>query len=109
MAAQMIGESSTSGPPAADPASGGWLHDNRDWYAVHRGGCNILMADGSVKTFIDQDGDKYLNPGFPVPKGLTDTDYKKIGYVSDTVELHSARCFSGIFLGADASKIIDLE
>ena len=58
VAAQMIGESSTSGPPAADSASGGWLQDTRDWYAVHRGGCNILMADGSVKTLIDKDGDK---------------------------------------------------
>jgi prepilin-type processing-associated H-X9-DG protein len=107
--AQMIGESSASGPPPASASGGGWLQDTRDWFCVHRGSCNILMADGSVKTFIDQDGDLYLNPGFPVPSGLSETDYKKIGYKSDKVELHPTRCFSGIFLGADAAKNIDLE
>ncbi len=49
----------------------GWsscLQDYRDFGAVHgRFGAltaNILMADGSVKSFRDANNDTYLNPGF---------------------------------------------
>ena len=68
-----------------------YLQDTRDWYAVHGGGktasCNILFADGSVKEFSDLNGDKFLNPGFPVPDNLTPADYAKTGYRDGTVEL----------------------
>ncbi len=38
--------------------------DTRHWRAIHRGSANLLMADGSVRSFVDQDGDQLLNPGF---------------------------------------------
>jgi hypothetical protein len=62
------------------------------------------MADGSVKDFNDLNGDKFLNPGFPVPTGLTDTQYSKIGYRDSQVELPPMEIFSGIFLMGDVSK-----
>lgn len=118
--AQMQCEASLGNcPPAAGPDpnapdyAGGWLQDTRDWFAVHGSGkqlsCNILMADGSVKEFADLNGDKYLNPGFPVPTGLTDPEYSKIGYRDSTVELHPSQIFSGIFLKGDVGKTADFE
>ncbi|HTN76411.1 MAG TPA: type II secretion system protein, partial [Pirellulaceae bacterium] len=65
-------------------ASNSFLQDTRDWYTVHGGGsaasANLLMADGSVREFSDINNDKYLNPGFPVPTGLTEADYAGSGY-----------------------------
>lgn len=94
-------EASGSCPPPVT-GSNTYLQDTRDWYAVHGGGkkatCNILMADGSVKQFTDLNGDKFLNPGFPVPNGLTDAEYAAIGYRDSTVELSPATMFNGIFL-----------
>jgi prepilin-type processing-associated H-X9-DG protein len=29
---------------------------------------NLLMADGSVKTLFDTNGDKFFNPGFDAPR-----------------------------------------
>jgi prepilin-type N-terminal cleavage/methylation domain-containing protein/prepilin-type processing-associated H-X9-DG protein len=88
--------------PAPSSANGTYLQDTRDWFAVHGGGnkgnCNILMADGSVKTFYDNNGDKYLNPGFPILGTLTPADYLEIGYLSGDIELPPGEIFSGIFL-----------
>lgn len=78
--------------------TGSYLQDTRDWFAIHRGACNILMADGSVQTFVDQNGDMFLNPGFSIPDDLTDTQYAAIGYRNSIQELHPARIFSGVFL-----------
>ncbi len=87
-------------PPTA--ASNTYLQDTRDWYSVHGGGknatCNMLMADGSVKSFVDTNNDKFLNPGFPVPDGLTEAQYAAIGYRDSTVELPPSSTFNGIFL-----------
>jgi prepilin-type processing-associated H-X9-DG protein len=109
----MVAEESPQGPAPADTAGGGWLQDTRDWYAVHGSGdnrvCNILMADGSVKEFVDQNGDGYLNPGFPVPLGLTEAQYAGIGYKDSTVELHPKDMFNGIFLTRDSGKSADFE
>lgn len=75
-----------------------WLQDTRDWFAVHGAGstgktCNILMADGSVKTFRDANGDGYLNPGFqPSSTGFDDGD----GYLDGTVELAPTQNYAGI-------------
>jgi prepilin-type N-terminal cleavage/methylation domain-containing protein/prepilin-type processing-associated H-X9-DG protein len=79
-------------------ASGAWLQDTRDWYAWHGLGskktCNILFADGSVKSFTDQDGDQFLNPGFPAAGASAET----VGYTSGVVELPEAEMFNGPFL-----------
>ncbi len=88
--------------PAPTSASGTYLQDTRDWYAVHGGGkkaaCNILMADGSVQVFHDLNNDKFLNPGFQILTGLTEAQYRGIGYRDSTIELSPARIFSGLFL-----------
>jgi prepilin-type N-terminal cleavage/methylation domain-containing protein/prepilin-type processing-associated H-X9-DG protein len=97
------GEPTTNGCPAPygiDPTLGNgmYLQDTRDWFAIHQGTVNVLMADGSVKGFSDLNGDGYLNPGFPVRTGLTDTDYLGIGYTDARVELSPDQMFNGIFL-----------
>ncbi len=110
---QLECEASLSGCLPANDTNGTWLQDTRDWYALHGAGnnltCNILMADGSVHTFVDQNGDSYLNPGFPVPEGLTAAQYAGIGYTDDTVELHPSRITSAIFLTSDVGKSADFE
>ena len=92
----------TGSCPAPTDSSQTYLQDTRDWFAIHGGGkgatCNILMADGSVKVFNDLNGDKYLNPGFPVPNTLTVADYGGIGYHDSTVELPPSEMFNGVFL-----------
>ena len=73
-----------------------WLQDSRDWFAWHAGSkksCNILMADGSVKSVADTNGDGYLNPGFPAAGGTTDD-----GYTDGTVELIPSEVYSGPWL-----------
>jgi prepilin-type N-terminal cleavage/methylation domain-containing protein/prepilin-type processing-associated H-X9-DG protein len=93
--------------------NGAWLQDTRDWYAVHGSGnqlsVNILMADGSVKSFTDLNGDRYFNPGFPVPANLSEADYLGIGYRDSTVELPEADIFSGVFLTSDYLKASKFE
>ncbi len=88
--------------PPPTTSSNTYLQDTRDWYAVHGGGkaavCNILMADGSVKDFSDTNNDKFLNPGFPVPKNLAPAAYAKLGYRDSIVELPPTQIFSGVFL-----------
>lgn len=90
-----------AGTNVATAAANGYLQDTRDWYAWHGLGkkktCNILMADGSVKSFTDLDGDQFLNPGFPAVGGSAETD----GYTSGTVELPPSQIFSGPFLPAN--------
>ncbi|MCA9265947.1 MAG: DUF1559 domain-containing protein [Planctomycetales bacterium] len=86
----------------APPVAGNntYLQDTRDWFAIHGGGkrptCNILMADGSIKQFTDQNGDRFLNPGFPIPADVADTS--RFGYQPGPKELESAEIFSGVFL-----------
>lgn len=98
---QSVAEAAGSIPAPTD-ASGSYLQDTRDWFATHGGGktglVNVLMADGSVKQFSDQNGDKFLNPGFPVPNNLSAQDYGGIGYRDSTVELPASEMFNGVFL-----------
>lgn len=70
-----------------------WLQDTRDWYAWHSGSCNLLMADGSVKNVKDQNGDGFLNPGFPVDPA--EATIENDGYTDNKVELEPFNVYSG--------------
>lgn len=72
-----------------------YLQDTRDWYAIHQGSVNVLMADGSVKIFNDTNADGYLNPGF----ALSDNAEPQFsGYVGSNVEMRPDEFFAGMFL-----------
>jgi len=87
-----------SSQQVGDPGSDGrlWLQDTRDWYATHGSGrnlsCNILMADGSVKSINDVNGDSFFNPGFPVVPGTADNND---GYLDGTCEIEPFQVFCG--------------
>lgn len=78
-----------------------YLQDTRDWFAVHGDSCNVLMADGSVKSFTDVNGDGYLNPGFT---GLTEADALSAGYTSDDIEISPTEMFNGVFISDTGFK-----
>jgi len=72
------------------------LQDTRDWYAQHGDTANCLMADGSVKTLEDLNGDGFFNPGFPVVDGGTAAE--TIGYTDGVCELENFEIYNGILL-----------
>lgn len=82
--------------------NGIYMQDTRDWFAIHGGGkggtCNILFADGSIREFSDENQDKFLNPGFPIPRQLTEAEYSRLGYEGPEVEMPKGQFFSGLFL-----------
>jgi prepilin-type N-terminal cleavage/methylation domain-containing protein/prepilin-type processing-associated H-X9-DG protein len=83
-----------------------YLQDWRDFGPVHGSGvggtCNVLYADGSVRTFTDGNGDGYLNPGFTIPTGLT--SYAGHGYKDSVQEIPDSQMFHGVFIRRQASK-----
>lgn len=87
--------------PNGSGAVGGYLQDTRDWFAAHGSGksksCNILFADGSVRTFTDLNGDGFLNPGFVITT-VDPVQLKALGYTNDKVELEPEQMFNGVFL-----------
>ena len=81
------------------------LQDTRDWAAVHAGQLNLLMADGSVKSVTDLNGDGFLNPGFPVV-GATKTAAElaeTVGYTDSTVEMSAFQVFNGVMLNGNSA------
>jgi prepilin-type processing-associated H-X9-DG protein len=86
--------------PSAYSATNGWFQDTRDWYAIHRNTANILMADGSVKTLEDKNGDRFFNPGFNPATLNIQTDGYSPGV---TTEVNSFDVYCGIFL-VDTAK-----
>ena len=79
-----------------------FLQDTRDWFAMHNNSLNVVFADTHVENFADLNGDKYLNPGFTIPAGLTEAEYRGLGYratpSSGEAELPAAKIFNGVFL-----------
>ena len=75
--------------------AGAIFQDTRDWYAVHRGGANLLMADGSVKSVFDTNGDNFFNPGFLIPAAF---DSVADGYTTGPCEINSFDVFCGTWL-----------
>ena len=68
---------------------------------------NLLMADGSVKTITDLNGDGFLNPGFPIAQGGTDTRdvlSQAVGYVDGTVEMPAFSVYNGVLLNSASVK-----
>ncbi|MBB3209902.1 prepilin-type N-terminal cleavage/methylation domain-containing protein/prepilin-type processing-associated H-X9-DG protein [Rhodopirellula rubra] len=85
-----------TGTAGGSAGNGLYLQDTRDWFAIHQGSCNILMADGSVKVFYDQNSDGFLNPGFAL--NPDDARVDAVGYADDTLEMARDDFFAGIFL-----------
>jgi prepilin-type N-terminal cleavage/methylation domain-containing protein/prepilin-type processing-associated H-X9-DG protein len=95
-------------PPVGKVAKSGntatHLQDYRDMAPVHAGNCNVLFADGSVRSFKDTNGDGYLNPGFNVATTATQAQIDRIGYRDALVELRPEQVFSGIFIEKQIKK-----
>ncbi len=75
----------SSGTPMGGP-KGWWatwehkcLQDYRSFAPVHNNKCNILFADGSVRSIVDQNNDDFLNNGFPANPNT--------GFSSETIEI----------------------
>lgn len=73
------------------------LQETRDWYAIHRGGANLIMADGSLQKLADRNGDNFFNPGFPVQNAVESED----GFTSPVCEINSFEVFCGTMLVND--------
>jgi len=82
-----------------------WAQDTRDWFAWHAtgksgGSANLLMADGSVKSLFDDNGDGFFNPGFNIDDAVgTEAErLSKTGYTDNTVELDWFDVYCGVTL-----------
>jgi prepilin-type N-terminal cleavage/methylation domain-containing protein/prepilin-type processing-associated H-X9-DG protein len=95
-------------PPTGGSGNLMYLQSTLTWRSIHSGGgepsMNILFVDGSVREFIDANGDGYLNPGFNIPSNLTQAQYFDLGYRDRTRELHPSQCFNGVFIAPKLFK-----
>ena len=66
------------------------LQDYRQFSPVHRGYCNIVFADGSVRTFQDFNNDQQLNDGFPGSYNPPAAN----GFIDNNVEIGPSDVFS---------------
>jgi len=80
------------------------LQDYRDMAAVHAGQCNVLFADGSIRSFKDSNGDGYLNPGFNIDATAAPAALDAVGYRDARVELPPELVFSGVFIEKQTLK-----
>ena len=94
-------------PAAPNATTGLILQDTRDWYAQHGATANCLMADGSVKTLTDLNGDGYFNPGFPVVD--SGTAAQTVGYTDGVCELENFEIYNGILLNFRGRSKGDFE
>lgn len=94
LAGELVTASNTS-TYAVDPSGVGLIfQDTRDWYASHKNGANLLMADGSVKTLFDTNGDRFFNPGFNAAGFTSAGD----GFTEGPCEINSFEVFCGTWL-----------
>jgi prepilin-type N-terminal cleavage/methylation domain-containing protein/prepilin-type processing-associated H-X9-DG protein len=96
-------EQPPTGTPVVYPynpggAQGPSLQDWRDMGPVHSGNCNVLFADGSIRSFKDLNADGYLNPGFSIASSVTQAQIDKLGYKDSIVELDPRQVFNGVLL-----------
>ncbi|TWT92364.1 DUF1559 family PulG-like putative transporter [Stieleria varia] len=95
-------------PPTGSSGNNMYMQSTLGWMATHQGSggysLNMLFADGSVRGFTDGNGDLFLNPGFPIPDDLTESQYDTIGYRDSTPELGKGDFFSGVFLAPSTLK-----
>jgi len=100
-------------PPTGGSGNRMYLQSTLAWFAAHTGSgnrsINLLFVDGSVREFVDRNGDGYLNPGFNVPNNLTDQEYNGLGYRDNSRDLHPAQCYSGVFISPKSIKRRFLE
>jgi prepilin-type N-terminal cleavage/methylation domain-containing protein/prepilin-type processing-associated H-X9-DG protein len=91
-------------PPPGTPSTYPWtdLQDWRDIGPVHGGNANVLFADGSVRSFKDQNRDGYLNPGFTITS--TAAADPGTGYKDSLVELSPLQIFSGVLVSSQSPK-----
>jgi prepilin-type processing-associated H-X9-DG protein len=93
--------------PGVAPVTGNaaaHLQDWRDMAPTHAGQCNVLFADGSIRSFKDLNGDGYLNPGFNIDATAAQTTLDAVGYRDAKVELPPEQVFSGVFIPKQIRK-----
>lgn len=129
-AGSRLGEAFTDGPvlpstmlppvfpiPTAQTGPNGWwavwnrgaVQDYRDMGAVHGGAnkhANVLMADSSVRGFVDANKDGFINNGFDpaVYTGVGTT-----GFTSDDLEVEPTDLFSGYSLRNNLKGNLDTQ